>query len=1121
MHDDTKLPPPDDQGAESGDVGVSQETPEGASAPVTRSEDGRAESNISGGDEGAGSSGNPQVSASLRALEVLLRRTERDLRRPILLEGGLWAASGALAVALSALAVAAMFEVQGALVARWMLGVGLSSVAISALVALVLFRARGRGATTTAQLIQRHETSFRNDLVSALEFGRRLSAEGGRQALAAEGVSAGLAAAHVHRALKSAMARAREQSLAHLVPARDLRAPAAAAGLLMAVLLGVTAWQPGWTLGVLSGDRVGASVVGDRVRVRPIVGQIDAIFVYPEYTGMPRQMARLGSGFMETLEGTRVHLQLGLWPEDWQKVELVRHWQSDAGEEQEVLPVQLGEGHQGSVSLTLKESGSYAFRAVTAEGVPVEDGVERTIRVVADAPPQVRLTSHQPGAEPLIVQPDDVLELSVEALDDFGLSGLSLVHQFGDDEQGAERQSLELSELASKPQGVEHSLSFDLAELALQPKDQVLIYFSATDINTVTGPGEGRSEALVIYVESPEDQHLRNIADQQALLEALLLHLADVLEAPVGERVAEDDGSYRMEVAAGLDAAARSAIYEQGVSHHQARELILSELEGLRQRVAEDPMMSGRNAALFDGLAAQLKGLQTEGSQLWERLQARSERGDLTMGHVQTLADFSLQVEDELEKALLRFDELLARQKMELVEATAEDLKAMRERLRELLEQYRDTEDEALKEAIKREVQRLRQRMAELMARMQMQMEQLPQDHVNMEALEQMQMESEAQQMGDQLQSIEELLEKGDIDGALAELDRMDELMEGLNSEVEQGMEQAAPQGISELDRQMGELMEDVSQLQEMERAIEHETRAMEDALAEERRESIQEMVAPAVEELLRKVAEQERDLGRLEGLALPARDYGQVEYNAEQVVRLRERLEQQDLQLALEAAEVSERRLRGMRSTLSLSERYVRDEEERHALRRARGTSDGLAERAEAIVTMLREFMQQASERRSQEQGDQQERYEELAERQQQARERAEELRQKVEQTGERFPMVRDQVMPSLEQATESMQEAEEQLRQGEGQQALDRERSALDQLGQLGEQMRQAMQQERRQQRRSGRQQKTEKVEIPGESSREAQERLRREMMEGMREGRLEDYDSEIERYYRSLVE
>ncbi|RAL22363.1 hypothetical protein DL240_10970 [Lujinxingia litoralis] len=1120
MHDDTKQPLPDDQGAESGEARASLSAPEivGASVGSSGERGAPAESKASEGGHRSERSGNSQVSASLRALEVLLRRTERELRRPILLEGGLWAASGALAVALSALAVAAMFEVQGALVARWILGVGLGAVAISALVAWGLFRARGRGATTTAQLIQRHETSFRNDLVSALEFGRRLSAEGGRQALAAEGVSAGLAAAHVHRALKSALARAREQSLAHLVPARDLRAPLGAAGVLALVLAIPLVMSPGWTLGVLSGDRVGASVAGDRVRERPIVGQIDAVMVYPEYTGLGRQMVRLGSGFLETLEGTEVHLQLVLWPERWQKVELVRSWQGDEGPQEEVLPVKV-QGQQGAVSLKLRESGSYTFRALSEDGAPVEDGVSRPIRVVADEVPRVRLTSHSPGPEPLIVQPDEVLELSVEALDDFGLSGLSLAHHFGEDEEGGERRALELRELESKPRALEHTLRFELSALNLQPKDRVSIYFEARDINKVTGPGVGRSEALVIYVESPDDQHMRNIADQQALLEALLLHLADVLEAPPGERVREGAEGQRFVVDETLDAAARSAIFDVGAQHHGVREQILAELDALRARVADDPMMSGRNAALFDGLATQLQRLQQEGGELLKRLRVRSERGDLTRAHVAEIAGFTARVEDELEKALLRFDELLARQKMELVEATAEELKAMRDRLRELLEQYRDTEDPALKKAIEREVQRLRQRMAELMARMQMQMEKLSQEHVNMEALEAMQMESEAAQLGQQLQSIEELLAQDDIEGALAELDKMDELLEGLSAEVDQGMAQSAPEGISELDRQMGELMEDASQLQEMERALEAQTRELDDELAKERRETLQEMVKPAVDEVMREVERQERALDQMEELALPERDLGQVAYNREALGKVRQALEQEDLPLALDAARDSERRLRGMRGTLSLSERYVREPEQLDALRRAGASSERMAERGEKIVEMLDEFMEQAQQQRGSE--GQSQRYEELAERQQQVREQAEALRQKVEQTGERFPMVRDQVMPSLEEATEAMEQAEQALRQGQGQPALDGERSALEQLGELGDQMRQAMQRQRRQDQRGQGKQKTEKVEIPGASSREAQERMRREMMEGMREGRLEDYDSEIERYYRSLVE
>jgi hypothetical protein len=101
-------------------------------------------------------------------------------------------------------------------------------------------------------------------------------------------------------------------------------------------------------------------------------------------------------------------------------------------------------------------------------------------------------------------------------------------------------------------------------------------------------------------------------------------------------------------------------------------------------------------------------------------------------------------------------------------------------------------------------------------------------------------------------------------------------------------------------------------------------------------------------------------------------------------------------------------------------------------------------------------------------------------------------------------------------------MENAEQSLRQEQTQRALDEERQALDQLGQLRQQMRQSLQRQRQQEQREGqgRNQK-DRIEIPTEDSRDGQERFRREMMDGMREGRLENYESEIERYYRSLVE
>src|SRR5690606_20157195 len=111
-------------------------------------------------------------------------------------------------------------------------------------------------------------------------------------------------------------------------------------------------------------------------------------------------------------------------------------------------------------------------------------------------------------------------------------------------------------------------------------------------------------------------------------------------------------------------------------------------------------------------------------------------------------------------------------------------------------------------------------------------------------------------------------------------------------------------------------------------------------------------------------------------------------------------------------------------------------------------------------------------------------------------------------------------QLKPKLEGAKKAMQQAHDSLNQANSQQALDDEGSAIDQLGQLKQQMRDALQRQKNEQRQSG-QQKPEPVEIPTNDSRKTHERYRKEVMEGMREGRLEDYQNEIERYYKSLVE
>ena len=1052
--------------------------------------------------------------SDLRALETILRRTGNGLQKPVLTEGALWFGAAALAVVLSGLLLAALLPQGGYAVGRWVMGIGLGSATLGAVVALGLYLWRKPQPDQIASRIQRHSPEFRSDLAAALEFGRALAEDGG-ETLRESGFSEAMARAHLSKTVRRVYEESKNNSLAHLVPKRDLTPPILAFSGGLALMLVPFVINFGWTLGMLSGERMGAPVVGERVVEDTVVGYMDGIFVYPSYTGLDRQMMRLGSGYIESLEGTEVHLRATLMPGQWESLEMVLELGDE--EEPQVIEMVRDEGNQASVSLVLGESGSYWFRARTVEGRPVEDRTERRIRVARDEAPRVRVHSHEGRVE---VQPEDYVEFDFEISDDFGVDAVTMVYHFIGAEDDEKRERLELSELSRQPRNVEGVASLDLQPLHLQPKDGVVVYFEARDNNTATGPGIGKSEPIVLYVESPEDKHMENIAAQQELMIALLLHLGDFLEAPVGTRELQDDGTYRQRVDAELSQTEQNERYHTTRRLHRNREPLLDEMDELIEVLRDDPLMVSRNLTLFDGLAKQLRDLQDNGDELFSVLDSRTERNDLTTRHLQELADYAADSERKLEKGILSLEELLVSQKMDLVKATAEDIEGLRQRLRELLEQYRDTQDPELKEAIQREIQRLRQRMNELMQRMQMQLEEMPREHINLEAMEQMEMESQTRDMADQLRSIEEMLENDDIDGALAALDEMEMSLDSLTNEMDDSFSSMEPQGLSELDQAVAEMMDEVTQLQEIEEHIEEQTRELQEDLRRERQEMLDEMLEPLTDELMEAIEAQQRGLDQMEERELPRRDRGALDHSKGRMNSLQEMVEQQDLEQALERARQAQNSLRSLRGTLNLSERYVReDTEQGRDVRRSRAESEEMVQRADQIAEALEEFMNQAQQDL---QPGEEQRFEELAEQQAQSRERAQQLRERLDQEGQRYPALEQELRPSMEAAEEAMGQAEQELRERRVQQALDQERQAIEQLNQLGESMSQALEKQRQQDRQqSGRERQQDQVEIPGEDSGEARERLRREMMEGMREGRIDDYDSQIERYFRSLVE
>ncbi len=1037
------------------------------------------------------------IKRDLVALETVLRRTRVGYETPAVFEGVRWLITTIAAVALTALGAGLLIESHGPAVFRWILLGGSSSALLVAIYLLFKFRREEDPTMSVARHLQHWVPELRNDLTSALQFGRELVDESTKT------YSRELAAEHLRVTTRKALGMVDGKgSLAHLLPKRDTTpATVAMAGGLIAVLA-VLYFAPPERLGALWG---GVTSPDEEAPTRPVVGDLEVFIQQPAYTKLPSTMSPFTTGNIKAMVGSEITIKTYPLLEA-KRFEMVQ--ETEDGER--VLPMER-DGVLLKVSFLATKASTYQFRAVVDDDTTISDGMPRRIELLPDQKPSITITSHEGEVE---VSPDEVLEIEFNVQDDFGIDSVVRVHGFeGEDPQ---KIGVEFPELAAVPRELDGKLAFDLAPLNLQPKDSVVFTIQASDNNTLTGPGVGVSAPLVLRVASPEDKHMRVIEAQQEVVEALLAVLGDFLESPVGERQPDAKGYYD-QVVGDVSKVEMGERY-QGVAKASSQLgetlKLMNEVVG---RMEQDPLMLERDFALFRSVYEQLYELQRNGDATLLKYQSQANEGRLTKRQLSYIADYAAEAEDSLEKGILRLQDLLSTQRMDAVQATAKDIKELKDRLKELLERYKESKDPELKKAIMREIKRLRARMREMMQRMQSQLQELPQEHMNMDAVQAQQLESDAQQLSDEMQSIEQLLENDDIDGALEALERMTENLDSLTQDMDQQFASAQPEGLSELDQELSKLMDQVNDLEMAQRNVEEQTSELQKEIMEKHQERMKSMIDKMSKDALELVREQKKALNKLPTDKLPKHEQDSIADAKRRVENLEDMLAQRDLEQSMQLAKQSVEELKTLQFGVQLMERYVqRKSRAANAMKETMKSLDGSISRGEEIQRQIEGMMERAQQQMA---GANQQQLQQLAKQQQQVSEQAGKLQQSIGEASGKFPMLQQQLSPGAEAAKQSMEGAQQSLEGRKIQRGLDGQRQALDELNKLKQSMRQSLQKERRGKQKNGRPTDTDKVEIP--DKKQGSTKYRDEVMRNMKEGRLENYSDEIERYYKSLME
>jgi hypothetical protein len=997
-------------------------------------------------------------------IHSFLAAVRRGLRRQQAWAGAAVWVSGAGTAGLALLLAAAMLGPSTAWRPLALFGV------LAALGSAVLAGQRAfdawRSDDAVARFVEGRLPELRDDLRSAVELGTELPRLVERPVLSTvlveelrRGVQGRLSGVAPERLLRPQGQRHRRRSAIAL---------AAFGGLWLLALVA----SPGALRRGLAELRVGrARVVA--TSVEPIVGDLSLELRMPAYTRLPPRVIPSSSGQVLALPGTEVRIEARLLvPRATTAALGIEADGQPAGTE---LPVEL-RGHQLSARFTVDKPGSYRF-IIGAGGHRVREPEGHRIDLDADRAPRVDLYA---PAEVLEVAGPRRVELAWSVDDDYGLGPLDLVWRVAG---GAEQRRTIHSPTELGQRAASGKFEWDLGELDLRPGARVAYHLEAKDNDDVGGPNIGFSRTLYLTVTSPREQREAALAVEEQLLEAAIGQLADRLELQRG-----DDEKLVAAIAA----------------LHPRAEALLALLAQTETALAADKQSRPEVGTQLREMHARLGKLTRDE----ETLLAESKKPAPHAKPARALEAGNGRHVAELERDVIALDDLLGRQRMEELLRVGDEMSQARDRLKSLLEQYKRTRSEATKKEIERELRELERKLAELRQKASKLASAVPDQFLNREAMGKGDMQG-------QLDKLRDMLAHGDVDRALAELERLSSTLDKMIASMEGDLRGYRRERFTAEEKALAELESKLADLEHDERQIQGQTEEVRQRTRAEAQRRMRDKVEPFIKRAREQVAQVKKQLDAVEPPALSPFAQEELGRIRQRVADLDKALAEGDLDEARGMARLADQGMLGMAADLGEQEER-RWRGVRPGARRAREHLEQGEAGTRELLSELDKVLPRPDELMSPEDA---KRLGQLAEQQRAARRRASELERmgapSPSESGK--PALPRNLGEALRDAGQHMDRAEGRLRGRDARDASGEEGQALDKLAKLREQL----QEERRpREQMSGGRIDREPVKIPGADEYHAPREFRQDLLEAMKKGAPADYKDQVKRYYEELV-
>ncbi len=276
----------------------------------------------------------------------------------------------------------------------------------------------------------------------------------------------------------------------------------------------------------------------------PVVEELQVEISPPAYTGHPAQFHDLVLGEIRVIEQSRWDVS-ARFNKPIEKAEIL--WlDGTASPEQleklETLPGGLPIFKRTEFTLSADKqlasieevlslnspSGRFVIRGIDKEGLASDTSAIRRLTIDADQPPLIQFTDHE---ENTAVRPDDVLDIPVSVIDDFGMSSVELHYEMIRTEAFHEQGILKMENLRDQGRALTHSFRLDLSPLKLEPGMRLTLRGRATDERPVPKPNESWTITRSLLIRSDAKPYgEQTIVEQQQRTEQVIETLKTELQ---------------------------------------------------------------------------------------------------------------------------------------------------------------------------------------------------------------------------------------------------------------------------------------------------------------------------------------------------------------------------------------------------------------------------------------------------------------------------------------------------------------------------------------------------------------------------------------------------------------